>query len=813
MAFADEQARRSDTPPAQTTDALGDSLPDDAVLRLGTIRWRHPTPVTELALSPDEQTVITLGPTIIAWDVATGKERWQADYEQIGQRLSGPCYGSRMLCFTQDGLQFFTPGRRNEVILWTTADGTYQTLSLNSEGLAILQADQQNAIGPARSIDLSPDQKLLAFGSAVGMTVCERNGDMLYEIPNNPPKPIAPEAVSQDRLLAGGHYSEGLFSPDGRLLAFVNSDHPEEIDLRAARDGQPIRTINTSARVVRFAFSPDSRRLVASERDHAVRLYDTQTGRQIWQSVVPLNNPYENYTSDVGISPDGSTVAVGATDNLIHLLDAKSGRPTAVLTGHAWYPWSIAFSRKKNLLYSAGWDGPIRRWDLKSKQPLGPPQGHHGSPVVALSPDADSVAYCDDQGRIHIVDVRSRTDRQIVELKDANITQMAFSRDGKQLAAGGSTDTEIVVAVWDLPDQVPRRRWQWPKGRDPHSHVEAICFSPDADRLAAAVFRQSAAYLWDLNSNRQIAVLKHTQVYGLSFSSDGRKLATAGWDRIIRFWQSSTGELLREYNTGGAPDRRDGGDRRMYAICFAAVGNRMATAHMDGMVRVWNSDTMDIVSSFRIDGRFAYGALSFAGAGAWLATGSASGLIEVWDASRGSRVYAAGKHQSHIYTVGFSGDGRTLVSGGDDGIGYVWNLNRRPVPQNQTATGLWEQFVSDDPETAFQARGALLERPGVLVELLREKLQPVRIVIDMQAALRQTAQADADRRRSQILQLVQKEPQTELLQTVERCLRLLTELRTPESLELLRELSQKTDSVIGGMAADALREAQAVNAS
>src|SRR5688500_5795956 len=81
------------------TDALGDPLRQAARLRLGTRRCRHPSSVVDLALSPDENTVVTVGREIIARETDTGKERWRASATQHGLDLPGASYGARGLAF------------------------------------------------------------------------------------------------------------------------------------------------------------------------------------------------------------------------------------------------------------------------------------------------------------------------------------------------------------------------------------------------------------------------------------------------------------------------------------------------------------------------------------------------------------------------------------------------------------------------------------------------------------------------------------------------------------------------------------------
>ena len=73
------------------TDSLGDPLPAGARLRLGTLRFRPPSIVAGLALSPDETTIVTVGDELIVWDAATGKERWRAHGREYGFDTARRC--------------------------------------------------------------------------------------------------------------------------------------------------------------------------------------------------------------------------------------------------------------------------------------------------------------------------------------------------------------------------------------------------------------------------------------------------------------------------------------------------------------------------------------------------------------------------------------------------------------------------------------------------------------------------------------------------------------------------------------------------
>jgi WD40 repeat protein len=746
------RAAETPAPPraaAARVDRLGDPLPPSALLRFGTLRLQHPRPIADLVLSLDGKTVVTIGGSLIAWDAATGKSLWETNAVTAGYESHGSRYGGSALAFATHGRWLYMPSHRDEVTLWDVVSGQQRTLSIGSKDHVY------------RTVAVSPDGRRLALGAAEGLIVCDTQGQLLFEIRNNPRGDVTKDR--EDRLAFGGHYSAGWFSPDRKTLAVVTSDNPNSVRLVDSENGKELRRIALSNRLVRLAFSPDGKRIAATERDNAVRLYSVETGLPIWSHIVKLTNIYENYTSGVAFSPDGKLVALGATDHHIYFCDAATGEEIARLAGHHWYPWELAFTADGRLLYSGGWDGTIRRWDVASRKQLPPPVGVRGSEVVAASPDGQTLAYADDLNVVHLANAKEGSERRTLQLPNISYSQLAFSPDGTQLAAGGAGSGpgqgDVQVKVWDLKTGELVRRFHWPLGYDPHSTVEALSFSPDGKRLAAAVFRQSAAYVFDLANSTRLARIEHSQIYGLSFSPDGKTLATAGWDEIIRLTDTQTWKTRSQTKV-------DGRDSRMYAVSYSPEGGWVATAHMDGEIRTWNAADMKALQVFQAPGRFIYGALCASPDGLWLATGGAGGEISVWDPMTGKAVWAAGRQRGYVYTVGFGRDSRTLISGGDDNVGYLWDLRPVGKPPTKDPTALWNDLIGTDGVAAYEAMWALSETPTVAIALVKERapklIQPL---VDHKEAVPSIP--------------------------VRRVLSLLAQIGTPEAARLLKEWADR----------------------
>jgi WD40 repeat protein len=152
------------------------------------------------------------------------------------------------------------------------------------------------------------------------------------------------------------------------------------------------------------------------------------------------------------------------------------------------------------------------------------------------------------------------------------------------------------------------------------------------------------------------------EVNGLSFSPDGRRLASASQDQTIRLWDVATGQetlVLREHT------------HRVNAVAFSPDGRRLASASLDGTVRVWDAALRPKTLTFEGHADQVPG-LAFSPDGRQIASASADGTIKVWEAATGQEARNLVGHMGPVLGVAFSADGR-IASGGQDGTVRVWD--------------------------------------------------------------------------------------------------------------------------------------------
>lgn len=259
--------------------------------------------------------------------------------------------------------------------------------------------------------------------------------------------------------------------------------------------------------------------------------------------VVHVLNAWMENNYCAAFSPDGRILAVSGVrenhDGVVHLWDPVRGVRLGDLKGEA-AALSLAFSPSSGLLAVGDMDGTVRLWDTATLEPAGPPMlGHDGSvDAVAFTPDGQILVTADDVNVIIRWDVAAGEPAGPPLIgPSGEVKALACLPDGRVRAAFGHQQSLFL--------------WDFGTGSSVGTRLAenlrpgfVATFSADGALLAATGHETTS--LWDTSTHALVRSLPESAGYGgkLTFSADGRRLASVDNDDAVRMWDPATGEPL-----------------------------------------------------------------------------------------------------------------------------------------------------------------------------------------------------------------------------------------------------------------------------
>jgi WD40 repeat protein/DNA-binding SARP family transcriptional activator len=366
------------------------------------------------------------------------------------------------------------------------------------------------------------------------------------------------------------------------------------------------------------SFSPDGTRFASEGASGDAAVWDASTGKRVLA--------LESGVTGVDFGSTGEVVATAGADGHATIWDAASGRRLRTVTDRSRSLVAAELGRRDTVLATVTEAGELKLWDVATGRMLLERRAWSGETIWPGAADV-----------------------------------VAFSADGRLLAAANLGGGKVAAQVWDVDSGA--RLLALPANGNAANDVD---LSADGSRLAVAR-ADGAVEVRNARTGRLQATVRAHQgnVWDVELSSYGRRLATAGNDGYAKVWALGSANIRELFSLPGH-------NATVEQVSFSRDGTRLVSGSDDGTAKIWDVSLEGPRAVLLLPGtaRVSSGGVAYSADGRRLAAPS-GGAVRIWDAATGRSLRAL---PGAARGVSFSPDGRLIATTKGSAV-QVWNAS------------------------------------------------------------------------------------------------------------------------------------------
>ncbi|MBQ5892490.1 MAG: WD40 repeat domain-containing protein [Bacteroidales bacterium] len=200
-----------------------------------------------------------------------------------------------------------------------------------------------------------------------------------------------------------------------------------------------------------------------------------------------------------------------------------------------------------------------------------------------------------------------------------------------------------------------------------NAEVFSVSFSPDGSKIASTSDDESIK-IWDINTKKCIKNIPHAHYkasISASFSPDGKKLVSCGSDGV-KIWDVNSGSCIKCIGNTGS----------VINVAYSPNSKRILTSNEDGrFYNTYNAYTGEELNSYTVGHNTLY-SISYSPDGTKILAPTKDGTIKILNANNGKCIITLYGHNSPVISASFSQDGSRIISTAiNDRNIKIWNTN------------------------------------------------------------------------------------------------------------------------------------------